>query len=37
MLFMVIEDFRGRDRKAVYRRVRDKGRALPEGLRFIDS
>ena len=37
MLFMVIEDFRGRDRKAVYRRVRDKGRAMPEGLRFVDS
>ncbi len=37
MLFMVIEDFRGRDRKAIYRRVRDKGRLMPEGLRFVES
>lgn len=34
---MVIEDFRGRDRKSIYRRVRDKGRLMPEGLRFVDS
>jgi hypothetical protein len=37
MLFMVIEDFRGRDRKAIYRRVRDHGRMMPEGLRFVAS
>lgn len=37
MLFMVIEDFRGRDRKEVYRRFRDKGRMLPEGLTFVSS
>jgi Protein of unknown function (DUF3303) len=36
MLFMVIETFR-HDRKAVYRRFREKGRQLPEGLEFIDS
>lgn len=35
MLFMVIERFK--DVKAVYRRVRDKGRMLPEGLKYIES
>jgi hypothetical protein len=37
MLFMVIEDFRGRDRKSIYRRVRDKGRLIPEGLTYVGS
>lgn len=34
---MVIEDFRGRDRKAIYRRFRERGRLMPDGLRFISS
>ena len=34
---MVIEDFRGRDRKAIYRRFREKGRMMPDGLRFLES
>jgi len=37
MLFMVVEDFRNRDRKAVYRRFREKGRMMPEGLKFVSS
>ena len=37
MLFMVIERFKGRDAKAVYRRLREQGRSAPEGLRYIDS
>ena len=37
MLFMVIETFRNQDAKAVYRRLRDNGRALPDGLLFINS
>ena len=37
MLFMVVETFKGQDGKAVYRRLRDKGRALPEGLKFLTS
>ena len=37
MLFMVVEDFRGRDRKAIYRRFRDQGRMTPDGLRFVGS
>ena len=37
MLFMVIEKFRNQDGKAVYRKLRDAGRALPEGLTFVAS
>ena len=37
MQFMVIEDFRGRDRKAIYRRFRDRGRLMPDGLEFVNS
>ncbi|RVD25374.1 MULTISPECIES: DUF3303 family protein [unclassified Mesorhizobium] len=32
MLFFVIEDFRGCDRKEIYRRFRDQGRLKPEEL-----
>jgi hypothetical protein len=37
MQFMVIERFRDRDAKAVYRRFRDSGRMMPEGLRYVGS
>jgi hypothetical protein len=37
MLFMVIEKFRNRDAGAVYRRFREKGRMLPDGLKYVDS
>ena len=37
MQFMVVEDFRNRDRKAIYRRFREKGRMMPDGLRFVSS
>jgi hypothetical protein len=37
MLFMVIERFKNRDVKAVYARLREAGRQMPEGLRYIDS
>ena len=37
MLFMVIERFRDNDMIPIYRQVRDGGRMLPEGLKFIDS
>ena len=37
MLFMVIERFKDRDAKAVYRRLRERGRGAPDGLRYIDS
>ena len=37
MPYMVIESFRNRDVAAVYRRFREKGRMLPEGLKYVDS
>src|SRR5689334_4007316 len=37
LLFMVIERFRDNDMVPVYRRVRDAGRSLPEGLEYVDS
>ena len=37
MLFMVIETFRNQDGKAVYRKLRDGGRGLPDGLKFVTS
>jgi uncharacterized protein DUF3303 len=37
MLFMVIERFRDRDAKAVYRRFRDSGRMMPDRLQYVGS
>ena len=37
MLFMVIERFKDNDIVPVYERVRDNGRALPDGLKYIES
>jgi hypothetical protein len=37
MLFMVIERFRDNDMVPIYKKVRDGGRMIPEGLRYIDS
>ena len=37
MLFMVIEKFRDQDASAVYRRFRERGRQMPEGLGFVAS
>jgi len=37
MLFMVIERFKNRDAVAVYRRSRDQGRMMPEGLKYVGS
>ncbi len=34
---MVIERFKGRDAKAIYRRLRDEGRRMPEGLKYVGS
>ena len=36
-LYMVIETFRPGCREAVYARFEEKGRMLPEGLRYINS
>ena len=37
MLYMVIERFRNRDAVPIYRRFRDHGRMLPEGLEYVGS
>ena len=37
MLFMVIERFGDRDPLPIYRRLRDRGRMLPEGLTYLNS
>jgi hypothetical protein len=37
MLYMVIERFKNRDAKAVYRRFREKGRMAPAGLVYVES
>ena len=37
MLFMVIEHFHDHDMLPVYQKLRDSGRSLPEGLRYLDS
>ena len=37
MLIMLVERFDRADVVAIYRRVRDEGRGLPDGLRYVDS
>ncbi len=37
MLYMVVECFKNRDAKAVYRRFRAKGRMAPDGLAYVES
>jgi hypothetical protein len=37
MQFLVIENFRDGDARPVYRRFRDQGRLMPDGLTYIAS
>jgi hypothetical protein len=37
MLFMVIERFKSGDAAPVYKRFREQGRMMPEGLKYVDS
>jgi hypothetical protein len=37
MLFMVIERFKDGDPVPIYARLRERGRSMPEGLRYVDS
>ena len=38
MLFIVIERFKSREAAAeVYRRLEERGRMLPDGLKYLDS
>jgi hypothetical protein len=34
---MIIERFRDNDMVPIYQRVRDSGRSIPEGLKYVDS
>jgi hypothetical protein len=37
MLFMIVERFEGNDMVPIYKRLRDEGRMIPEGLKYVDS
>jgi hypothetical protein len=37
MLFMIVERFRTPGARDVYRRARDKGRMMPDGLKYVAS
>jgi hypothetical protein len=37
MLFMIVERFKDRDPVPIYQRLRELGRSMPDGLRYIDS
>jgi hypothetical protein len=37
LLYMIIEHFKNKDAISVYRRFRERGRLLPEGLRYVSS
>ena len=37
MLYMIVETFRAHYPLPVYRRFRDRGRLMPDGLRYVDS
>jgi Protein of unknown function (DUF3303) len=37
MLYMVIERFKNREAIPVYRRFREKGRMIPQGLNYVES
>lgn len=37
MLYMVIENFKEGSSEKIYRRFSDKGRMIPQGLKYLDS
>jgi len=37
MVYMIVERFRDGDAVPVYRRLRERGRLAPEGLRYVTS
>jgi hypothetical protein len=36
-LYMVVEQFKSRDLKPVYARLREHGRMMPDGLNYVNS
>jgi Protein of unknown function (DUF3303) len=37
MLFMIIERFKDNNIPRIYKRVRNEGRIIPDGLKYVDS
>ena len=37
MLFMVVERFKDRNPRPIYQRLEERGRSMPDGLKYIDS
>jgi hypothetical protein len=37
MIYMVLEHFKDRNAKAIYERLHQKGRMMPEGLKYVSS
>lgn len=37
MLFMIVERFKDRNPVPIYQRLRESGRSMPAGLRYLDS
>lgn len=37
MLFMIVERFKNRDPRPIYARLKESGRSMPDGLRYVDS
>jgi hypothetical protein len=37
MLFMIVERFKEREPKKIYVRLKESGRQMPEGLKYLDS
>jgi hypothetical protein len=37
VLFMIVERFKNQDAIAIYKYLREKGRGLPDGLKYVDS
>lgn len=37
MVYMIVEQYRDGGAKAVYRRLEEKGRMMPDGLAYVDS
>lgn len=37
MLYMIIEHFKNRDPVPAYRRFRDRGRLMPDGVEYVSS
>ena len=37
MLFMIVERFKDRDPAPIYARLRERGRSMPSGIKYVDG